>query len=123
MNNDIVCSTETWGSDLFDFHVDGFEYFLQHRTHKIRGTTRNSGGLALYIPSSLLCNNNINDCIVSVTDDSHIWFKLDRNMFGFDQDLYVCLCYIVPSNSSRNIFINSNIYDTLLEDIANINKM
>ena len=63
------------------------------------------------------------DTVFLKCNDTHIWVKLKGSLFNFDKDLYVCLCYIVPSNSSRNTFSDSNIYDVILENIVHIQNV
>ena len=55
--------------------------------------------------------------------DTHIWVKLKGSLFSFDKDLYVCLCYIIPSNSSRVTLSEFNTYDVILENIVNIQNI
>lgn len=43
-----------------------------------------------------------------------------RNHFAIDKDLFVCLCYIVPSYSSPNADIDSNVYDTILDELVKL---
>ena len=50
-------------------------------------------------------------------NDTHIWFKLSSNHFNFDKDLYLCVCYIPPSNSSRQGLNEFNPYDELMNNI------
>ena len=40
--NDIICLTETWGSDDLDFTVSGFQHVVLNRKEKLKGSTRNS---------------------------------------------------------------------------------
>lgn len=56
-------------------------------------------------------------------NDTHIWLRLDCKYFNFDNDLFVCICYIVPDNSSRNAFVDFNVYDTLLDNIIYIKNL
>ena len=49
VNNDIVCFTETWGCDDFNFEVNNFRHFVVNRSRKLIGTTRKSGGVVVYI--------------------------------------------------------------------------
>ena len=51
--NDFILLTETWTNDLCDISVDGFTVFQLNRTCKKRNAKRDSGGIALYVKSSL----------------------------------------------------------------------
>ena len=52
--------------------------------------------------------------------DAHIWLKLRHECFDFENDLYLCLCYVVPSNSSRQGVIETNVFDEILLNITHI---
>ena len=41
-------------------------------------------------------------------------------MLGFENDVYLCLCYIPPSNSSRQGLIDTCVYDEILQNIVHI---
>jgi len=56
-NKDIVFFTETWGCDDFNCEVNSFRHFVVNRSRKLIGTTRNSGGVIIYIRNDL-CNND-----------------------------------------------------------------
>ena len=55
---------------------------------------------------------------LKMNSDCLTWEKFNGNLFELDDDIYLCLCYIVPSGSSREIDIT--IFDTILEDILHI---
>ena len=38
-------------------------------------------------------------------------------VFGLQNDLFLCLCYNIPSGSSREAFSNDNIFDMILDDM------
>jgi endonuclease/exonuclease/phosphatase (EEP) superfamily protein YafD len=33
------------------------------------------------------------------TSQNRIWFKLEKDFFGLEKDLFICACYIPPLNS------------------------
>jgi len=73
------------------FDVENFSYYVLHRSEKSKGARRNSGGIIVYIRNPLLIDSDIKNSIVLTHKDSHIWFKLDKSLFVFNKDLYVCL--------------------------------
>lgn len=115
-NNDIICLTETWGDSSQQFDVDGFSYFELHRTEKKANTTRNSGGVMVFIRNEFV----FDDTLFLKCSDTHIWLKLRHECFDFENDLYLCLCYIMPSNSSRQSINEVNVYDEILQNIIHI---
>ena len=40
-----------------------------------------------------------------------------KDLFNFENDLFLCACYFPPSNSSRHGLIDTNVYDELLENL------
>ena len=44
--------------------------------------------------------------LVNINDKGIIWFKLKKLHFGFDNDIYVCGCYIPPADSQ--VYTNSS---------------
>ena len=45
------------------------------------------------------------------------------NYFDLQNDVYLCLCYIPPANSSRQGIIENNIYDDILQNIIHIKEI
>ena len=90
--------------------------FVVNRSRKLIGTMRNSGGVIIYIRNDLC----INDTLVFTRDDSHVWVKLNGHNFGLRGDLFICLCYIVPSTFSRHVLAENNVYDNIIDDIVQI---
>ena len=39
-------------------------------------------------------------------------------VFGLQNDLFLCLCYNIPSGSSREAFLDDNIFDLILDDMV-----
>ena len=111
--NDIICITESWGDESQNFDYDGFEHFELHRTENKVTCTRNSGGIVVYFRDYLVDYG----IFVMKRNDTHIWFKLNSNHFNFDKDFYLCVCYIPPSNSSRQGLNEFNPYDELMNNI------
>lgn len=110
--NDIICIMESWGDESQNFDYEGFEHYELHRTEN-KTCRRNSGGILVYIRDKFVSN----DILVMKCNDTHIWFKLKSDFFNFENDLYLCICYFPPSNSSRQGIIDTNAYDVLLENI------
>ncbi|CAG2232592.1 unnamed protein product [Mytilus edulis] len=49
-----------------------------------------------------------------------MWFKLDKNYFGFEKNLFICSMYIPPNNSSYTMRTNCDkqIFEKLEQDIT-----
>ena len=52
--------------------------------------------------------------------DDIICIKLNGKQFSLNSDFYVCLCCVVPENSSRHTLIETHTFDRLLEFITNL---
>ena len=46
------------------------------------------------------------------------WVKLDKKVLSLNSDLYVCLCYVTPDDSSRQSLVETNIFDGLPESVV-----
>lgn len=109
--SDFILLTETWACEITDLSVKDFSLFQLNRLDKKQNTKRNSGGLALYVRDSFnkYCELVEKDC------DDVIWLKVDKNLFNLAYDIYICLCYIIPSGSSREALVEVDV----LERISN----
>ena len=80
-----------------------------------RRAQRDSGGLIIYISDNL--RTVVDDVCLKTVDDCIIWLKLKGTGFGLQNDLFLCLCYNIPSGSSREAFVNDSILDMILDDM------
>ncbi|MES9880123.1 MAG: reverse transcriptase family protein, partial [Sedimenticola sp.] len=113
---DILVFTETWTDSLSDITVDNFRHIALHRVCKNINAKRNSGGIIVYVKEYLA--NDVT--LYSEHDDSYIWLKCNGTLFNLTDDLYVCSSYIIPENTSRQAFVECNIFNDILDDISNI---
>ena len=106
---DLLLLTETWTDTNSNLDLQGYTRHNLHRLVKKKKTW-----LAIYIRS------NIADGISVIKTDSDdiIWLQLSKVFFGFDKDIYCCLCYAVPIDSSRQDLITEDIFDRILDDIS-----
>ena len=51
-----------------------------------------------------------------------LWIKLSKNVIFSDKDLYVCLCYVTPDDSSRQSMVETNIFDRMLDSVVHIDR-
>ena len=115
-NNDFVLMTETWADEFSDLSVDGFKLISLNRTERKQSAKRNSGGIALYIRDSFYeyCT------LLERSGDDIICIKIDKQILNLPNDLYVFLCYIIPSGSSREVFVDLDVLDRLSNFIIKI---
>ena len=110
---DIILLSETWANELGYFGLSGFNYLNYPRKYSHPNCKRNSGGLGIFIKTSLA--NGISAWCH--TDDVVAWVILDKSVFGFKNNLYLCCVYIFPENST---YLKHNEYDILFNDMAKI---
>ena len=112
-SHDILLFCETWGNELYDYGKKGFKHITLHRTSKHKRARRDSGGLIVYIADRLYHD----DCFVKHVSDCLIMIQLKGLDVGLVNDLYLCLCYNIPTGSSRENVVDQNIFDMLTEEI------
>ena len=114
--NDFVLLTETWAGDFSELSVPGFNLKQLNRVGKKQNTKRNSGGIALYVRQSFFryCFLLEKDC------DDIIWIKIEGQLFHLSDDLYLCLCYIIPSTSSRESLVEIDVLERITNFIIKI---
>ena len=96
-SNDIVLLTETWTDNSSEVAVSNFEAFILNRVEKKQKSKRNSGGVILYLRNAFLNAN----ALVYTSNDDILWIKIDKSKLALENDLYICLCYVTPDESSR----------------------
>ena len=112
-NYDIILLCETWASENDDFTLEGYDYFNYPRRYCHPKCKRDSGGLGIFIKSSL--KHGIKTW--RNTDDVVAWFVIDKSLTGLEHDTYIACVYIVPEYST---YQNHNEYEILLDDISRI---
>lgn len=97
-----------------ELDIPHYERISLHRTLKKKNTRKESGGLTVYYKSSL--NKYIE--LVQTDSDDIVWIKLKPDNNENDKDIFMCVCYVVPSESSRQELIELNAIDRIERDIA-----
>ena len=115
-SSDLVLLTETWTDDFSDISVNHVEHFVLNRKYIKAGSRRNSSGIILYLRNKFVSN----DTLVFTSEDDFLWVKISKTVLSSDKDLYICLCYIIPDESSRQTIVESNIFDRLVDSVVHI---
>ena len=118
-NSDLVLFTESWTDDNSDLNVNDFEYFVLNRKLVKANSRRNSGGIVVYVRNKFVSN----DALLFTSEDDFLWIKLSKTVILSDKDLYVCLCYITPDDSSRQSMVESNVFDRLIDSLVHIENL
>lgn len=112
---DILLFTETWCSESSKIDIDGYSKFVCNRPKYNRRSKRDSGGIVVYFKSWLEGKIDLIKC----DNRGILWFKLSKNDFGFNDDVYFCVCYIPPENSMVYKNVHSNLYECDFFEILN----
>ena len=99
MNDDIVTFSETHIPSKEILMYDGYACFVNCR----HSESRRSRGVKL----------------IDTSTNDLMWFKLDKDFFGFERNVFLCFLYILPSNSSYTLRTNfdKQIFEKLEGDI------
>ena len=108
--------TETWANSYCDVNVPYFEHFVLNRTQIKRNSKRASGGIIVYIRNEFVSK----DTLVFTCEDDILCVKICRDKLYLEHDLYLCLCYVVPEQSSRQSMIGLDTFDRLLNYIVHL---
>ena len=60
------------------------------------------------------------DNLIFTSQDDILWVKISSSTLSTENDLYICLCYVVPDSSSRQALLETNIFDRILESVVYI---
>ena len=114
---DFVLICETWTSLSSSYDVQNYQSFPSHRVKFDANATRFSGGVILYV------KDHLSPGVTVVKDDvpDIIWVKLDKIFFGLSGDIFLCLCYVLPSNSSYRAKLEFDILDQIMLDVSKFN--
>ena len=120
--NDLVLLTETWAGEYSDVSFPDFKIFYLSRTNGKSNTKRNSGGIAIFIREKD-CTPNMQ---IKSDGDDILWLRLDGILFDFASDLFLCLCYVTSSDSSRGegvALIETKVFYWISEHILDLYQM
>ena len=122
-NNDVVLFTETWGNDYTKFDVRDFTHVALNRTEIKANNKRASGGIVIYIKDSFIKYGKDIELVAKRFDDDIIWLHLSTEYFYINNDYHLCLCYNVPAGSTREVMVDTNIFDRLTEHIVKLKSI
>ena len=74
---------------------------------------KDSGGLVIYIKSSLY---DI-DMLVKQDGKDIIWLKFKPGIIS-ENTVYLCLCYVLPTGTTGQPYVETRVFDRLSNDIA-----
>ena len=107
-DHDICILTETMRKDDTKLNIENFWDFslVRPKTSKIG---RYSGGITLLIKTPLRPGIKIVH-----RSEGIVWFRLNKEFFNFNEDLYICAVYISPQSSKNPIAKKTDYFNDLL---------
>ena len=119
-SNDIIVLCESWTNECSEIEVDGFaKPFCKHRKRK-KGAKKDSGGIVCYFRNEIVHGVKVEEWDF----EDGLCFRLDKCVFGFDEDLLLFCVYMRASSSTREDMNDGlNCYDILLDKISSMNCM
>lgn len=119
-NNDIILFTETWADEFSDLGVDGFIHYQLNRSEYKENTKRASGGIVIYIKEYLVSPDS--EMLLLKENDDVLWIRITGSVLNLDGDLILCLCYNLPSDSSRQSLVDEDIFDRMCNFMVKVNN-
>ena len=111
---DLLFFCETWTTELSDISLPNYTAFAMHRTFKHKSARRASGGVIAYIRNEIAKGVTF----LKKGPAELLWIKLDRDAFGFQRDILICLCYALPANSTAQGALEGDIFDQITLDFC-----
>ena len=113
---DIVLLCETWTNEENEPVLNGYVCFGKYRRRKKRAK-RDSGGLVCFVRESVSKGVTIENWDY----EDGMCMKLDKECFGWVEDLFLLLVYMRASSSTReDVNTSGNCYDNVIDQIARV---
>ncbi|VDI19713.1 Hypothetical predicted protein [Mytilus galloprovincialis] len=109
---EVILLTETHLGHNTSVNIDGYRYYPVCRPQSTNA--RFYGGLGILIKNDI--RNGIK--ILQNTSKDYQWLKFDKFYFNLKKDLFLCLAYIIPSNSYYAGQSEDDILESIEKDIA-----
>ena len=84
-------------------------YFSVRQSEYKRNTKRAPGEVVIYVKHSLAFGSS--DLMLHKDSDDILWLRIEGAKLNLDGDLFICLCYNLPSDSSRQSLIGEDMFD------------
>ena len=104
---DIIGLVETHAAPEDNISLEGYHTFQVNRP-KHKRAHKLSGGLAVLIKKDIK-----KGITLARSGMFAIWLKVDRLFSGYKSDIYICITYLPPENSSYYRQLNINCIDIL----------
>ena len=115
---DFVTLVETWLPHDLSLEVDGFYSFSKSRNKNAKAK-RFSGGISLLVKSDLRKGIKI----LNSSHEEFLWWKVDKNFFKLEDDIYVCSMYLPPQSSCYQKHKTTDYFSRLEDEILKYNSL
>ena len=112
--NDIIFLSESWTDKSSNIELNDFTCYNFYRKFKHRKAKRNSGGIVIYVRNTIKTGISI----AKNHYDTLVWLKLDKDLFGFQNNIFICGLYMWSDESPAAILNDIDVFNVLAEDIA-----
>ena len=112
---DLFCLSETHVGPDLNIALDN--YYVYKSCRRISANNRFFGGFCIFISNFISKGMKV----IRNNHQGTVWLKLRKDFLKLDKDLYICLTYISPSNSSyyrNNDFDSESVFDLIKQDCA-----
>ena len=117
-NHDIFGVCETWlnKKEALEIDVDGYKFY--HIARKTK-TEFSRGGIGYFVKNEIRKHVKF---LENISNENFIWCKIDKNHTSYNEDLYICMSYIPPKDSTKEKKINVDHFGCLKEITTKINS-
>lgn len=111
---DIVGLVETHNNKSFSSPLCNYKIYHNFRNQNEK-SRRLFGGISVMVRRSI----SAGVAPLPITNSNFMWFRLDKNYFSLNRDLYICFLHIPPENSTYSIKEGDQ-FECLINDITNM---
>ena len=118
---DIVFLCETWTSrrNTINLDIEGYDsaHIFGQKTPGVN-KGRQSGGISVYFRKTL-------KQFITVIEQNKfgiIWLKIDKTLFKFNEDIYICHIYIPPKSSKVLVDKDFDFFEEIEKNIEKYRK-
>ena len=110
--------TEGSANEKSKLNLASFVSYQVIRSKQHENRKRPSGGIVVHIKSRIAKGTEV----IRSEHDDLLWIKLKKSFFDIQNDLYIGVVYIIPSNSS-SLNHMSDTYETLEKEISHFSTL
>ena len=115
---DIIVLTECWTNANSFISLDGYECISKHRIRRKKGK-RDSGGITCFFAKAIW--KGVEN--VEWNFEDGLIFKLNKDFFGWADNIFTVFTYMKPAKSQRNVLdAGTDEYERLYDKIAELSE-